>query len=336
MGIVKYMNLSIIIPVYNVSQYLSITIDNVLSQTYKDFELILVDDGSTDGSGELCDLFASKDSRVHVIHQKNSGVSVARNTGVATAKGRYIGFVDSDDLIEPGMYKVMVDVAEMDKADVVQCRHNRLNSVQNITFSEEKRIIDGGTFVHEMFDYSGGEYTNQVALWSKIYKRELFNYVHFPDGQTYEDEQETYKLCLHADKIVQIPDELYHYVRRENSIITGISGKKMIDKQLSLKDRLTYLPSVIPDLQEKCASIFIGYSKGIMCQLYENNDYKNLDIATKNIHSCMALIKPYLNKYDRLYFFIIKRFPLFKGLIFKNRFSPIQNTLAKVKGIFNS
>ena len=119
------MLLSIIIPIYNVKNFLPETLENVLTQIFKDFELILVDDGSTDGSGEICDIFAKKDSRVKVIHKENGGVSTARNTGVEAAQGKYIGFVDSDDLIEPNMFEILVKLAEENSAQVVECSHNR-------------------------------------------------------------------------------------------------------------------------------------------------------------------------------------------------------------------
>ena len=104
------LKLSIIIPVYNVAEWLSETVDSILAQTFRDFELVLVDDGSTDGSGELCDQYAAGDNRIRVIHQKNAGVSVARNVGVAAARGDYIGFTDSDDIIEADMYQRLLEL----------------------------------------------------------------------------------------------------------------------------------------------------------------------------------------------------------------------------------
>ena len=183
------MKLSIIIPVYNVNEYLKNTIENVLAQIYQDYELILVDDGSTDGSSEICDFFAEKDRRIRVIHQRNQGVSAARNKGVSAANGEYIGFVDSDDLNEPNMFEIMMSIAVAENADIVQCRHNRKPNILNLKYGNEKRIVDGKTFVRELFSYTGGEYTNQVALWSKVYKKELFQDIRFPDGRTYEYEQ---------------------------------------------------------------------------------------------------------------------------------------------------
>lgn len=324
------MVLSIIVPIYNVEKYLSATITNILEQKFTDYELLLIDDGSTDESANICDHFAKLDSRVCVIHQQNSGVSAARNVGVACAKGKYVGFVDSDDLIEPNMYETLVSIAEQYQADIVQCRHNRLNSVQNTKYSGEKRIIDGYTFVKEIFDYQGKEYTNQVSLCSKIFKRELFHGIVFPEGRTYEDEQETYKICLKAQKFIEIPDELYHYVKRDNSIITGISAKKMLDKQLALLDRLKCLPRELPELEGMCAHSFIGYSEDIMCKLYEAEERDTLKCVIDNLLNEKKVIKPYLNKYERIYYLFI-RYNIAKKIIFGNQFMPIQKIIARIK-----
>lgn len=323
------MKISIIIPVYNVKQYLSATLENVLSQEFEDFELILVDDGSTDGSEKICDRFAIRDTRVRVIHQVNAGVSAARNTGVAAANGEYIGFVDSDDLIEPNMFAVMTELAEEYDADIVQCRHNRIDRITYTKPQKDIRVITGHTFVEEMFSYTGGEYTNQVALWSKIYRRYLFDMIHFPEGRTYEDEQETYKLCLQAKRIVLISDKLYHYVKRENSIITGISANKMLDKQFALMDRLYYLPKRLPDLWSQCATAFLNYSKQIMVVLYSENE----DCYTKakeNLLVCRKDIMHYANKYDRLYLFLIQH-GMGEKWVMTHSFSPIQDCLSRIR-----
>lgn len=323
--------LSIIIPIYNVEQYLPKTLENVLDQSFEEFELILVDDGSTDNSGKICDEFAYNDSRIKVIHQENAGVSAARNTGIKVALGKYIGFVDSDDLIENNMYNIMVNIAEKECADIVQCSHNRLSAVQNIKASGKVRIIDGVTFVRELFDYRGGDYTNQVALWSKIYRRELFSGIHFPDGRTYEDEQETYKLCLKAKKLVLIPDELYHYVMRENSIITGVSAKKVLDKQLALIDRLDYLPKQLPDLTENCATALINYSETILCKMYQAKEKDSLIMAISNLKQCKKIIIPYLNKYERLYLSLLSN-NIGRRWVLENNFEPIQKLIRRIKG----
>lgn len=322
------MKLSIIIPVYNVEAYLPATIDSVLSQTFRDFELILVVDGATDRSGEICDRYAAKDVRVKVIHQKNAGVSAARNAGVAAARGEYIGFTDSDDIIETDMYQVLLELAQRYGAQVVQCQHDRASGLNGSNRSTEPEVMDGSAFVRRLFTKTGGVYTNQVSLCTKIFKRELFDGIIFPVGQVYEDEQETYKLCLKAKTLVETPDILYHYIKRENSIITGISAKKMLDKQAALLDRLYYLPEKIPDLLENCARVFLGYSKRILCEMWKAGEKQAAKKAIRVLLQHKKQWKPFMTSNDRLYFPLLRICP---GWVLKNDFLPIQKLLGRGK-----
>lgn len=324
------MKLSIIIPVYNVRQWLEDTVKSVLNQAFRDFELILVDDGASDGSGELCDAFALKDSRVRVIHQENAGVSAARNAGLDAAKGEYIGWVDSDDLIEADMYQRLVYLAESHNADIAQCQHDRACVLNGETRSEAVNTMDGTAFVRRMFTKQGGDYTNQVALWSKIYRKTLWEDVRFPVGMVYEDEMQTYKACLKAEKIVETEDVLYHYVKRENSIITGETHKKLLDKQKALADRLKYLPSKLPDLEELCAQTFLGFSKNILCQMHQQGDKQSIELGVKLLLTNKNQIKKYASKYDKLY---LRRLKSKRGKhwVLSNDFEPIQKMIRRLK-----
>lgn len=322
------MKLSIIIPVYNVEPYLPQTIESVLDQTFRDFELILVNNGSTDGSGAVCDRYAARDGRIRVIHQENSGVSAARNAGVAAAQGEYIGFTDSDDIIEQDMYETMVSLAEKYQAEVVQCEHDRADSLNGAARLSNVITMDGEAFVRRIFTKSGGRYTNQVSLCTKIFIKKLFQGIIFPVGQVYEDEQETYKLCLKAKTIVETEDILYHYIKRENSIITGISAKKMLDKQAALLDRLYYLPDRIPDLRIQCAESFFGFSKRILCQMYQAGEKEAVKKGMKVLLREKKQCRVAMSKSDRLYLPLLRLFP---GWILKNNFAPVQKLLGRVK-----
>lgn len=322
------MKLSIIIPIYNVEPYLPQTIRSVLNQSFQDFELILVNNGSSDGSGKVCDRFADVDQRIRVIHQENSGVSVARNTGVAAAQGEYVGFTDSDDIIEKDMYETLVTLAQEHNAEIVQCEHDREDVLNGAKRLQKIVTMDGEAFVRRMFTKTGGRYTNQVSLCTKIFRKELFSGILFPPGQVYEDEQETYKLCLKAKTIVETTDILYHYIKRENSIITGISAKKMLDKQAALLDRLYYLPERIPDLKQPCAASFWSYSKGILCQMYQAGEKeavkKGMTVLLREKKQCKCA----MTKSDRFYLPLLRLFP---GWILKNDFVPIQKMLGRVR-----
>lgn len=322
------MRLSIIVPVYNVAAWLPETVDSVLAQTFRDFELILVDDGATDDSGAICDRYAAQDHRVRVIHQENAGVSAARNTGVAAARGEFIGFADSDDIIERDMFAVMMELAQRYGADVVQCQHDRADPCNGAPRSQNAQIMTGEEFVRRMFTKTGGVYTNQVALWSKIYKRELFEGITFPVGRVYEDEQETYKLCLKAGTIVETEDVLYHYIKRENSIITGISAKKILDKQRALLDRLNYLPQKLPELEEQCARTYLGYTQTSLCQMHEAGETAAVKESIRLLNAQCKRLKPWLSRYERLYLPMLK-WKCTRAFVLGNDFEPIQKMRTK-------
>ena len=322
------MKLSIIIPVYNVADWLPDTLDSVLAQTFRDFELILVDDGATDGSGEICDSYAARDARVRVIHQKNAGVSAARNTGVAAARGEYIGFTDSDDIIEKDMYAVMMSLAEKHNADVVQCQHDRANTLNAMDRQEDVLLMTGEAFVRRIFKKTGRNYTNQVSLCTKVFRKTLFEGVFFPNGQVYEDEQETYKLCLKAVRLVETQDILYHYIKRENSIITGESPRKRLDKQKALADRLHYLPQRLPDLEEACARSYLSYSQRMLCRLCEEGEKDALRQGIRALKAEESRVRPVFTRYEKIYWPFLGRLD---GWILKNEFAPIQNLAAKIK-----
>lgn len=327
------MLLSIITPVYNVAPYLEATIESIQNQSYRDFELILVDDGSTDGSSVICDRYASKDKRIRVFHQKNQGVSASRNKGIELSSGELIGFVDSDDLIEPDMYEILVSILVDTDSDIAQCCHDRCteNSITSGKVTEHAvKCISGVDFVKNMFTERGPGYTNQVSLWSKVFKKCIISKIHFPVGQTYEDEHETYKACLNANKIALTDAKLYHYIKRDNSIITGISPSKMLDKQKALYDRAEWLPLRLPELEEMCYETFINYSKHTLCRLWNSDcllEYINaLDLMLKALNGRWR----FLNRYDAIYTWLLKH-GLCKSLIMKNEFAPIQNLILKIK-----
>ena len=213
--------ISVIVPVYNVAAYLERCVSSILKQTYDNLEIILVDDGSTDGSGKACDEYSSIDKRVHVIHQENRGLSEARNSGLKVATGKYIFFCDSDDYIESGCLEEMLKRLKREHADVVACG---FDTVYDETSSEKVFTIvmdskpgrwSGRQSVIEMM-----RSTNVCSVvWNKLYKKELFEGLSFPKGIQNEDEAITYKLLYRAGIVSYTPDTLYNYYQRNNSIM---------------------------------------------------------------------------------------------------------------------
>lgn len=211
--------LSIIVPVYKVENYLPKCIDSILAQTFTDFELILVEDGSPDNCPALCDAAAEKDARVRVIHQKNGGLSAARNAGLDAARGAWVGFVDSDDYIAPEMYEVLYQAVQSTGADLALCDY--------------AEVDEAGTPCPQMHvSLSGGELTGQELLkrasglmvqlaWNKLYRRAIFTQLRYPEGKLNEDLFLIPEVCLQIKKAVVVPKALYCYVQRGGSIMSG-------------------------------------------------------------------------------------------------------------------
>lgn len=331
------MTLSIIIPIYNVEKYLVETLETVLAQTFKDFELILVDDGSTDGSGRICDEFAKKDSRIRVIHKENAGVSEARNTGVQSAKGEYIGFVDSDDIIEPCMYELMISAAKKYNCDIIQCEHDRDPQLScndyRILDNENFEINSGDKIVRDIFIKKGARCTNILALWSKVYKRELFEGIVFPPGKVYEDEARTYQIILKTNRVGELNLPLYHYVKRDNSIITGIAVHKCLDRAWALKDRMEFFRDKDSELFAKSLTAYRTYLISVLNDMnngiviYTNEDERIIQLLKDDYREFIS----HADKYTKLYLFMIKHNIMVKW-IKKNDFEPIKKILMKLKG----
>lgn len=213
------MNLvTVIIPVYNVEAYLKKCIDSVLGQSYKDIEVILVDDGSSDGSYSICKEFSEKDKRVRCYHTKNLGLSNARNVGLDHANGEYIVFVDSDDFVHRNMIETLLFKA--DNADLVICNYERVSDAQKVTQDIKclkDEYWDIKRFWHNYY-WSGLRVFCCVA-WNKLYKKKLFDNVRYPVGKIHEDEYIIGDIVSQCNKIKVISDSLYFYVQRENSIM---------------------------------------------------------------------------------------------------------------------
>lgn len=220
--------ISIIVPVFGAEPYLDECILSLLRQTYEDIEIILVDDGSLDASGKICDQYAALDDRVHVIHKKSSGPSDARNAGLDVARGEYIGFMDSDDFISCDMFSHMKDILEKHDADIAICGHvktlPRGRSLPHIP-NKKIQIMDSEAAIKKMLQV--GYYESFV--WNKLFRRELFDGIRFPSGHLYEDLYTTYKLLHLADRIVYSKEIKYYYRQRVGSIIHSSFNAKYFD-----------------------------------------------------------------------------------------------------------
>lgn len=210
--------LSVIVPVYNAANYLASCIESILNQDFTDLELILIDDGSSDGSGELCDNYARKDQRVRVTHQENQGQAVARNKGIEMARGTYIGFCDNDDLLHPDMFAVLVGNMITSGADVSAGSYEEKDSEGKLMPKEHS----GECFVYNNFEGMKEFLSREVMdiyVWTKIYRKQLLDLhaIRFEAGRNDEDFLFNHQVFLHAEKTVFIDRPLYTYYVREAS-----------------------------------------------------------------------------------------------------------------------
>lgn len=222
--------ISVIVPIYKVEPYLDRCIQSIQNQTYRNLEIILVDDGSPDRCGEISDRYAAEDARITVIHKPNGGLSDARNAGLAIAKGDYIAFVDSDDFIHPQMYERMLQAAEKEKADMVISDWQKVAEGERPptdakTGDDNIQVIDGKDIQYLYFQKPESRITYTVA-WNKLYTRELFRGRCYPTGKVHEDEFITFKLIYDAKRIVYLPEQLYFYLVRDVSIMGDFNARR--------------------------------------------------------------------------------------------------------------
>ena len=194
--------ISVIVPVYNVEEYIDECIISILPQTYKNIEFILVDDGSTDRSGILCDGYKAKDKRVYVIHQENMGLAAARNTGIQQAKGEYLAFVDSDDFISPLMYDTLYNEITKEHADIAICNFSKFITGKYDIYANSiysKVIYNRGEILDNLYTPL---HVQTVVAWNKLYKRNMFQTIRYPIGKYHEDEWIVTDLMQNAGKVV--------------------------------------------------------------------------------------------------------------------------------------
>ena len=306
--------ISVIIPVYNVENYLEMAVNSVINQTYTNLEIILIDDGSTDNSGKICDEFAKKDNRVKVIHQKNSGGSEARNVGIKNATGRYIGFVDSDDVISNKMYEFMYRAIIESNVRIAACDYVAFkNSTPNFDENYKSEIISGDEAIKEiLLDRKVKNFT-----WNKLYDIELFKNVEFIVGKKYEDLGSVFKLFLKVDSVVYLDNKLYGYRAREESITGNYEINSTRDFIEMVKYRYEYLMREKPNLSEyinmnrvnTTARYFIDIAKNKkLCvfknKLFKKQLYNELEIAKKlNTKKIRKMNRKELNLLNQILYF---------------------------------
>lgn len=303
--------ISVVIPVYNVEKYLSECLDSVINQTYKNLQIILVDDGSTDSSGKICDEYAEKDDRITVVHQSNAGAGAAKNTGLELIDGDYFSIIDSDDYIELDMYEKMVNSLEKYNSDIAQCLFR--NVFVNDSFDRKYKIKDNypkvltsKKFLSELlYDWK------YAIFWNKLFKSSLLKEIRFPVGRKIDDEFFTYKLVCNAKKVVNIDNILYNYRMRKTSVMNENNTDRLIyDRIDCFIERYNYVSDIYPSLKKK-------YN----LKLYDDLLY--FKDSAKNNGKILSLINNFSRKksngFDKLYQKIMNNKLVFEELNKSNK-----------------
>lgn len=239
---------SVIVPVYNVEKYIDRCILSIVEQTYKNLEIIIVDDGTPDNSGAICDEWAKKDNRITVYHKKNGGLSDARNFGFEKSNGEYITFIDSDDYILPEYVEYLYTNLVKYNADISCCDYNYVSSEERaIVFDENANLnqvndFSGKNACYQLLTNTNGIY--YVVAWGKMYKRHLLEQYRYPVGRYHEDEATTYKLLYTSEIVVTGNKRLYAYFQNQSSITHNKSDIKRKDGVWALTERGNFFKSL--------------------------------------------------------------------------------------------
>ena len=222
--------ISIIVPIYNVEKYLEKSVKSILNQTYKNLEIILVDDGSKDSSGKIADELSKKDDRILVIHKENGGLSSARNEGMKKVTGEYIAFLDSDDCIVPDFYEYLYNLIKKYDCDIAQGRFLRINEdlmdnsndiieEENSKLEIKEKVLTNKEALEVLYGIKEGPYVQEVVVWNKLYKKKVLDNIVFPVGKLHEDEFTTHKILFNSEKIVVSNRYIHGYIQSKNSIM---------------------------------------------------------------------------------------------------------------------
>lgn len=233
--------ISVIVPVYKVEEYIQECLDSILSQSFIDFELILVDDGSPDRCGAICDEYAKRDNRIKVIHQKNGGLSAARNAGLDIAEGEYISFIDSDDIVSSNMLEHLFKSIVKHHADICLCSFLNFENISEIGYKLNVPISEENmSGLEACGNLSGPDFGTYVIACAKLYKKTLFEGIRFPVGRTHEDTATTYKLYYKAEKVVYLQEPLYFYRQNSNGIMKTRSVSEMCHDLLAYQEWIEF------------------------------------------------------------------------------------------------
>lgn len=269
--------ISIIVPVYNVEKYLEKCLDSITNQTYKNLEIIVVDDGSTDKSGIICDKYAQKDNRIKVIHKINGGLSDARNAGLDICTGDYIGFVDSDDYIESDMYEYLLENLRESKSDVSMCSYCIVddNDNKNFCFSHHKNIVFNNK-IEILNNQLENAFKANIAVWNKLFVSNIFNNLRFSVGKCSEDSFLLLNWVERCERAIVGEKIKYYYRHRADSLSSRKVNKHLFDEAEAFRKILNNINIEYLKTREICKACILFSYKISMERLISDNSKKRI------------------------------------------------------------
>ena len=287
------MLVSVIIPVFNVSDYLPRLMETVLSQTHRDLEVVLVDDGSSDGTGEICDSFAGLDPRVRVTHTPNRGVADARNTGIDSASGDYIVFADGDDYLAPDHVEYLLRLCIDNDADMSCCAWNPDDNgrISKCSYRKTEPGLYKGR--HEAMRALLTTRLMSSSVWGKMYKRELFSGVRFPEGSNYyEDDATMYRIVANADSAMVGDKATYYYTLRDDSMIHRSFNENNLRMISVFEERCAFIEETYPELAVYARSDVLMAVNHCVIKMCDERLYG---------HPCIKGLKAYYRRYEKYF-----------------------------------
>lgn len=301
--------ISIIVPIYNVEKYLEKCVNSILNQTFKNIEILLIDDGSIDNSAVICDNFKKLDKRVKVFHKKNSGLSETRNFGIKKAKGKYLSFIDADDFIENEMLEKLYIAIKRNKSDIACCGKSLDYKKNNILINNKKNFTINSKEALEKLLLKDDL---DSSACDKLFDISLFKDVFFPLGHYYEDIATVYKLLLKSNKITHIDYVGYHYVNRNNSISNEKFNKKHFDFLYYTKVMIDDIINIFPDLENQANSFYylelISTLRRIKCSTNFSTYKEEYEIIKKEYNKIFYdfLKNKYINYFKKIMGILIR------------------------------
>lgn len=316
----NFPTISVIVPVYNVIDFIDRCYESIIKQTFSDFELLLIDDGSTDGSGVRCDNLANRDSRVKVVHKNNGGLSDARNVGIETARGKYLFFIDSDDYIDISTLEDLYHLSQKEHADIVECQYTRINEDaigEEIPEGNHSNphidVYDHDEAIAKLLDYQF-----EIVAWNKLYLAKLFAGIRFPVGKLHEDEYTTPLVVDECKTYVTTDQSYYMYVQRSGSIMNSTFTEKNLDLIEANLQRIAHFNSVYGNTFDSVMKYhyYVSCSNVLLKRGYSEKRYNLRHIRNKLFSE--LIVSQELNNFEKI-----------KLLLY--RFTP-KKLLVKIKG----